>query len=608
MVLYLDYETRARVDLRKLGVYKYCECPEFLPLMCGWAVDDGPINVAIGLEEIREIPGLFDGTLKVAHNAMFERLVTSTLTGGYLPPEPWTDTAALAAEYGYPVSLEAAARAAGAAPKDSAGANLVRLFCIPNRAGGWNDETTHPLEWMDFIAYCEQDVATLRDLHRRLGDWPNAMEHRVWCADQRINDRGMQVDLAMCGQAAQSAEKNRALNSLNFSVLTGVDNPNSVQQVMRWAEEEGLPLLNLQAETIEQALAEPSLNPTHREALELRQELALAAGGKFGVALQTASPDGRIRGSFRFFGAHTGRWSGQRVQPHNLPRAALASDTHVEAAILDLTLGLGGAPHTLKALVRAMFTGPLTVADFASIEARVIAWLAGEQWALQAFRDGRDIYTETANRMGGLTRFQGKVAVLALGYNGGINSLRAMGAEGDDDQLRAMVNVWRQANPRIVKLWARMQEAVDAGGSVGPHLHLVRRGSKLEMKLPSGRSIWYHGVTWDKYRVTDPATGKVIVKEGWRYNDPKKGGRRIGTYGGRLCENATQAIARDLLAEALVRLQDAGLKTVLHVHDEVGVEGHHLQDVERIMTDVPRWARGMPIDAEAFTCDRYRKS
>lgn len=610
MKVYVDIETRSRIDLKKLGVYRYSEDSEFTILMAGWAVEDGPVEVTFGQdtgERFLELQSA--GAEFVAHNAGFERVCFSRFLDvvGYLSPERWECSMALAAEYGYPVSLEAAARAVGAAPKDSAGAALVRLFTIPNRAGGWNDYTTHPLDWLDFISYCSQDVATLQDLHQRLGDWPNAMEQRVWCVDQRVNDRGMKVDLAMCAQAAKSAEENRALNALSFSVLTGVANPNSVPQVMRWVKEAGLQLPNLQADTIERALADPELPSQQREALELRQELALAAGGKFGVALETASPDGRLRGGFRFFGAHTGRWAGQRVQPHNLPRATLPSPAHVDAAIMDLELGLGGSPHTLKALVRSMFTGPLTIADFASIEARVIAWMAGEEWALQAFRDGRDIYVETAQRMGGLTRFQGKVAVLALGYNGGVNSLRAMGAEGEDDLLQAMVNTWRRANPRIVKLWAQMQDAVDAGGPVGKHVRVVRRGSKMEMKLPSGRSIWYHGVAWEKYKVTDPATGKTLIKEGWRYNDPKKGGQRIGTYGGRLCENATQAIARDLLAEAMVRLNDAGLKIVLHVHDEIGVEGYHLEDLERIMTEVPRWAKGMPIDASAFTCERYRK-
>lgn len=206
-----------------------------------------------------------------------------------------------------------------------------------------------------------------------------------------------------------------------------------------------------------------------------------------------------------------------------------------------------------------------------------------------------------------LTRFQGKVATLALGYNGGVNSLRAMGAEGDNDTLQRLVNVWRRANPRIVKLWETMQNAVDSGGRVGPHIRITRRGKDMKMHLPSGRAICYHEVSWDRYVVIDPVSGKKIFKEGWRYADPKRGGSRIGTYGGRLVENATQAIARDVLAEALVRLDEAGYPVVGHVHDEVIVESEQLDEITRLMTQTPTWGRGLPLDGEGFTCERYRK-
>jgi DNA polymerase len=303
-----------------------------------------------------------------------------------------------------------------------------------------------------------------------------------------------------------------------------------------------------------------------------------------------------------------------------------------------------------------MFIGPLTVVDYAAIEARVVAWLAGEEWALEAFRDGRDIYVETAERMGGLTRFQGKVAVLALGYNGGVNSLMAMAGAGEyyhprtgkplnagvlgaaqagvgvmnmltmDEQMKVLdeddktvrldlvqkalmrhVQFWRRANPRIVKLWEIMEEAIDSGGRVGSHLKITRRNDSMKMHLPSGRAIHYHGVKWERYVVIDPKTGKKVFKEGWRYNDPKRSNARIGTYGGRLVENATQAIARDVLAEAIVRLDEAGYPVVGHVHDEVIVESTEIEDITRLMVETPKWGRGLPLDAEGFVCDRYRK-
>lgn len=605
MLLYIDIETRSRVNLKKLGVYKYTECPDFSVLMAGWSLDGAPAQVAIGHDEILRIPGLFD-LEKVAHNAQFERVCLGILVEDLRDPAQWIDTAAIAAEYGYPVSLEGGAKALGVTEKDAAGSKLVKLFTQPNRDGSWNDATTHPMEWLDFIAYCEQDVGTMVEIHQALGDFPTPMERRVWIADQRINDRGMRIDRELCAIAAETVESNRYTDMDEFRELTDVDNPRSVQQVMRWCEEVGMPLPNLQADTIQAAIDDPLTDPAHVRVLELRQDLALAAGGKFTAALEVVSPDDRIRGGFRFFGAHTGRWSGQRVQPQNLPRATVDNP---EAAILDLKMGLGADSHTLKALVRSMFIGPISVVDYASIEARVISWLANEEWALEAFRNGRDIYVETAERMSTpsnkLTRFQGKVAVLALGYNGGVASLRAMGAEGDDDTLRRLVKAWRRANPRIVKMWEMMQEAVESGGRVGPHLKITRRGKDMKIHLPSGRAICYHNVSWDKYVVID--NGKKVRKEGWRYDDPKKGGARIGTYGGRLTENVTQAIARDILAEALVRLEDAGYPVVGHVHDEAIVESTELEHITKIMTQVPRWARGLPIDGEGYLADRYRK-
>lgn len=607
--LYIDIETRARSNVNTVGVYKYVEDPDFSILMAAWALDGEDVQMAVGHDEILEIPGLLNPRQeKVAHNAQFERVCLGLLVSSIQDPEQWLDTAAIAAEYGYPASLEGAAKALEVSEKDSAGKKLVKLFTQPNRDGSWNDHTTHPIEWLDFLAYCEQDVDTMREIHLKLPEFPTPMERKVWIADQRINDRGMRIDRELCTVAAKTVESNRDIDIVEFRELTGVDNPRSVQQVKKWSEEVGLNLPNLQAETIQDVIDDPDTDPVHVRVMELRQDLALAAGGKFSAALAVVSPDDRIRGGFRFFGAHTGRWSGQRVQPQNLPRATVDDP---ESAILDLKLGFGADSHTLKALVRSMFVGPISVVDYSAIEARVVAWLANEEWTLEAFREGRDIYVETANRMSTpstpLTRFQGKVAVLALGYNGGVNSLRAMGAEGTERELRRLVNVWRRANPRIVNLWATMEEAIDGGGRVGPFIKITRRGRDMKMHLPSGRAIHYHGVRWEKYVVVDKKTGKKQHKQGWRYSDPKKGGARIGTYGGRLVENATQAVARDLLAEALVRLEEAGYPVVGHVHDEVIVESPDLENVSKIMTKQPRWARGLPIDGEGYLADRYRK-
>jgi DNA polymerase len=615
--LYIDLETRSRRDLKKLGVYPYATCPDFRILMASWALDDDPVQTALTDDEIDTIPGLWDPEVeKVAHNAQFERVCLSVFARGllrlehneFLDPTQWRDTQALAAEYGHPVGLDAVARALGAPLKDGAGKKLIQLFCVPRRDGGWNDATTHPMEWLDFIAYCEQDVDTLREVDRRIGKWPSAVERRVWESDQRINDNGMLIDVEMARVAEEASIANTEDMMRESIEITGLENPNSIQQLGGWLKEQGVPLPNMQAETIEATLDLGELLPPQvQRVLELRQELALAAASKFTTALATVGEDGRVRGGFRFFGAHTGRWAGRGLQPQNLPRAAFKTDAEVEAAILDLKLGLGASQLTLKKLVRPLFLGPLTVVDYAAIEARVVAWLAGEEWALKAFRDGRDIYVETAERMGGLTRAQGKVAVLALGYNGGVNSLRAMGAEGDDEELWGMVRVWRQANGRITKFWENLGNAVEDGGRAGAHVRVTRHGNSMKIHLPSGRAIHYHQLKWERFRVVDPKTKKTVVKEGWRYADPKSP-RRIGTYGGRLTENVTQAVARDIMAEALVRLHERGYRVAAHVHDEILVEGEHdVDEISKIMCELPDWAEGLPVDGEGFVCQRYRK-
>jgi DNA polymerase len=605
-MLFVDIETKSGTDLTESGVYRYVEDPDFEILMAAWSVDGGEVLAATGEDNIRNIPGLFNpSVVKVAHNAAFERVCFSRLaglpSGTYLDPEQYHDTQAVAGERGYPQKLERLAVALGAEPKDPAGAALIRFFCMPKRGGGFNRPQDHPEKWAAFVSYCKQDVSTLIDVHNLLGDFPTAMERAVYLADQRINDRGIRVDLELARNAAAAAEDNQMTQELEVMNLTGVANPNSNPQMLAWLRSSGLSVPNMQAATVERLLSSGSLTYTQRRVLELRQELALVASKKYTTALASASGGDRLRGCFRFFGAHTGRWTGSGVQPQNLPREHLDSDAEVEAAILDLALGLGGEATTLKALVRPMFLVDGAVVDYAAIEARVLSWLAGEEWALEAFRVGRDIYVETAERMGGLTRFQGKVAVLALGYNGGTAALRRMGAEGDDAALQYLVTQWRRANPAVVEMWKTMEQAFWLGGKVGEHLRVERtRTGSRHIHLPSGRSIAYHEVT--RSAVETEYGPKMRIQ----FVDPRRG-FRTDTYGGKLSENVTQAVARDLLAEALVRLDAAGLAVVGHVHDEVLVEGGSVDEVTKWMTQQPDWAAGLPLDGEGFWCGRYRK-
>ena len=608
--LYIDIETYSTTDVKR-GVYRYSEDPEFLVLMAAWALDDGPIQVAIGHEEIMAIPGLFDDVIelseRVAHNAPFERVCLSRLAGlpvgQYLSPEEWLDTMALMAEWGFPQSLKAGAEALGADPKDEAGPALIRWFCQPDRNGNRRLPEDYPEKWARFVEYCRQDVETMRDMLHRLEDryglWPTPTERDIYLADQRVNDRGVRVDLDLADAAVSAAEDNRMVDELEAMAITGVANPGSPAQLLGWFDGT---LPDLKAETVRAALSRVDLTPEQRRVLELRQSMALTAHKKFGVALDASSPDSRLRGGFRFFGAHTGRWTGRGLQLQNLPRAGFNSVAEQNAAIADLMLGLGADSHTLKSLVRPLLQGPFTVCDYSAIEARVVAWLAGEQWALEAFAAGRDIYVETANRMGGgMGRREGKIAVLALGYNGGVGSLQAMGGDalGGESVLQRIVDQWRGANRNIVRLWSQLERAFYYGGNAGAILQVEANGADRLLRLPSGRAIVYHDV-----RATRSG-GRTHLS----FQDPKLKWR-TDTYGGRLVENATQAVARDVLGEALVRLDAAGYPVVGHIHDEVIVEGASatsVQEVHDIMTQSPAWSAGLPLEAAGYTCDRYRK-
>lgn len=623
--LFIDIETFSNQDLRKSNVYRYSEDPDFEIMMAAYAIDDGPVQVALGPAQIDNIPGLWDDDVeKIAHNAAFERVCFSRFMylmaeasgndiiggGQFLEPEHWTDTMAWAAELGLPQGLGALAVALGAEEKDEAGTRLINLFCKPYRGRRVTPEEK-PDDWKAFVAYCVQDVATLRDVYRRLKELgePTDTEKAVLLADQRINDYGIAVDVATVKRAILAADHNAAEHLAEAKKITGLENPNSTTQLMEWFKSVGFHMDNLQAATVAEAI--PRAAATHpsgsvKRVLELRQEMALTASKKFGAIMEHVCRDDRLRGQFRFFGAHTGRWSGKGVQLHNLARHE-ADD--VEAVLIDLALGLGATSADLKGIVRAVLMGPFAVVDYSAIEARVLAWLAGEEWVLQAFRDGLDLYVVQADKMSAsigkvYVRKDGKIAVLALGYNGSVGSLRAMGAEGSDEELYELVSGYRDSVPNIVAFWKKLEVAFRrVAGRPGRVIEVGRLtvrggdGNDVHVVLPSGRALVYHNVR---------------VGERLRFKDARGW---TDTYGGRLTENATQAVARDILAEALVRLLAAGYQPVGHVHDEALVdltglvEDHkaHLQYIEEIMTESPEWADGLPLAAEGFVTERYRK-
>lgn len=647
-LLFLDYETFSSVSLSRrqsqpaAGVYAYTEAPDFEPLMAAWAFEDGDVQLAEGLEEILRIPGLFDPDVKkVAHNAEFERIVTSEIlhrqsdvscsyARSYRPPEEWIDTMALAAIHGYPQSLDGLTRALGAEAKDSAGTRLINLFCVPRRDGGRNDRASHPEEWAQFGDYCVQDVSSLRDAYARMPTYWPAREYEVWCADQRINDRGLKIDLALARSAKAQAAANHVTHKAELAQLLGIDNPGSVQQLRAGLAAHGLEVANLAADTVAGLLASGSqLTPVTQRALELRQELAGSASAKYDAALAQVSADGRLRGAFRYHGAHTARWTGRGAQPQNLPRAQLRLEPWqqalvkacptkaeaealeerlrveaVEAAVADLSMGLPADADTLKSLVRGLFIGDFGIVDWGAIEARVLAWACGEQWVLDAFARGDDLYVVTASRMGPeYSRQNGKQAVLSLGYGGGVGALKNMGFSGTDEEAEAIKLAWREANANVVKTWRQAGRAFIYGGPIGDFITVEAERGIRRIRLPSGRAITYRGVTVKKVLKTWPNGDRSEVLEA--SYDTGRG--RTSMWGGIIAENFTQAIARDILADSLLALEAEGIDVVGHVHDEIIAEGATSARMSEVMMRTPAWAPGLPLDGAGFEATRYRK-
>lgn len=424
-VLWIDIETYSPVDLAKCGVYKYTEHPDWHILMCSWAVGDGPVRRAEGHEEIMAIPGLFDeGVLKIAHNASFERINLSRLRGGqgFLPPSTFFDTAALARAWGLPASLKDFALAMSAEEKDEAGTRLINLFSKPNRQGQRVEPADRPDDWVAFGAYCDQDVETMRDAAKRLGLGFPRGERAVYEVDQLINDRGVRVDVALAEAAERCFVDNKAGALQRISKIAGVDNGNSVAQLRTWLKSRGVDTEDLRKDTVKELLA-GELPDDVREVLTLRQECAVSAAAKFTAAKRAACADGRLRGTMQYFGASTGRFAGRLIQFQNLARDGFKTkkggyDTAAEEAAVGRLLEGGSVPSPeLKKLIRPLLMGPFVVCDYSSIEPRVLAWLAGEQWMIDAFNNNEDIYVATAERMGGVEhgfdRQKGKVATLA---------------------------------------------------------------------------------------------------------------------------------------------------------------------------------------------------
>ena len=646
-VLWLDIETYSPVDLAKCGVYKYTEHPDWRILMCSWALNDGGVHRAEGHEAILEIPGLFDRkVLKIAHNASFERINLSRLKSRkkFLPPEQFFDTAALARAWGLPASLKDFALALGAEEKDEAGTRLINLFSKPNRKGERVTADGRPEDWAAFGAYCDQDVETMRDAAKMLArDFPRG-ERAVYEVDQRINDRGVRVDVALAEVAERCFKDNRAEALKEIAKIAGVDNGNSVAQLRVWLKGRGVDTEDLRKDTVKELL-EGELPDDVRRVLTLRQECAVSAAAKFTAAIRATNDDGRLRGTMQYFGASTGRFAGRLIQFQNLARDGFKKpgpdggyDTQAEGLAVDRLLSGGSVPSPeLKKLIRPLLMGPFVVCDYSSIEPRVLAWLAGEQWMLNAFHNGEDIYVATAAKLGGpekgFDRQHGKLMTLSCGYRGGVGAALKMGGRNimpkgtPEDilrkELQSIINNWRDKSPAVRRFWSQLERIINTGGAVDTGLVSIEvKGQDRYVWLPSKRPIIYRGLTrrWRQPLDVDgtplgPArlVPHVLNTGGDRARVPYK-----PLHGGIITENIVQAVARDILVQALRNLEEAGWPVVTHIHDEVVCEipadkrtldeEALVAEVSEIMCRPPSWADDdLVIKAAGYTCQRYHK-
>lgn len=653
-LMFIDFETYSPVNLKDCGAYPYMASPDFAPLIMTYRYGvDGQTKIAQGEAEIKwALRGLHERehVTFVAHNANFERQVLSRIfdyaPGTFIPPERFIDTMAMGRSLGFPGSLADLARALHVEEKDSAGTALIQLFCVPSKKTGraaTPDE--HPEEWAAFCRYAIQDVDTMVEVYTalttRYGGFPKG-EREVWNADQRINDRGILVDAELAVRCMDIAAVVKDLHLQRMGVISGLANPNSTAQVLAWVnrrlveagvmddqndlpvfKDTGAPLKSVDKASVAYLLSRTDLPRDVRTFLEERAASNAASVAKFKAMTNRLGVGNRVRGTIQYFGAHTGRWAGRGVQLQNLPSVTAGGDEATQAFV-DRVMNEPAENFSiseLKPLIRGALMAPagqtLTVCDYSAIEARVLAWLAGEEWVLEAFRAGRDIYIETAARMFYVPyeeakplRKKGKVAVLALGYGGGINALKAMGAEGTDAELEEIKQTYRAANPRIAKFWADMDRAMrNRSGRVGEYITIHPEANGLvTIKLPSGRELFYHKL---HFRTVSKFDKEV---EALHFLDPKSHLAVIPTYGGRLTENVTQAVARDVLAHALVNLDKENVAVVAHVHDEVIAEGGvTVERMKELMGAgvgnplAPPWADGLPLAAEGYYCARYRK-
>lgn len=648
--LVIDIETYSSEDLRAVGVWKYAQAPDFAVLLIGYAFDDAPVRVLDMTADFDRaeyhalLAALTDAnTIKIAHNNSFERVCLTRLTGLRLPPEQWEDTMHMALRCGLPASLDAAGRALSLdVQKAESGKALIRLFCRPQKTAAEEGETRRlpcraPEKWALFIDYCRRDVETERALYLRLrqADAPSATERAVEMLDAKINARGIPIDRAFAIRAAEMDAAYKQERLAKMKRLTGLQNPMSTQQLRLRLAACGVETESLSKKTVAELLNTVK-SPTVRHVLSLRQQLSKTSTAKYPAVLAALCKDDRIRGTLQYYGAgRTGRWAGRILQPQNLPQNHLDCLEDYRAIVADGDLDglslLEDVPDTLSGLIRTMIRAEdgktLLVADYHAVEAVCIAYLAGEDWRLSVFAGDGKIYEASYAQAFGVPkesiekgspeRQKGKIMELACGYGGGVGALKKFGADKmglNDAQMQELIRSWRRASPAIVRLWREAEAAaVRAIRTPGRQFPLCRGkdgytvavyradANGLWCKLPSGRKLCYSGAFLEDGEIR------------YRTQERRAQGRSVGkTYGGKLVENIVQAFARDILAEAMLRLDAAGYDILFTVHDEIVCEaptGARWEDMAKIMASPVKWAPALDryLHADGYSTVFYKK-
>lgn len=637
--LYIDIETYSEVNLLDSGLYRYASGKEFAILLFAYSIDGADVQV-VDIAQGERIPedveiALFDNNVvKVAHHANFERVCLSRYFARAIPASAWRCTLAQCARMGLPVSLCEAAKALGVDQlKDENGKRLINIFCVPQKPSKANGMRTRitpdmaPTMWQQFKDYCAQDVRSEMAIDKAtvVGRACGEFEQSIYELDTRINDYGVMIDREFAEACVRLDGNVRERLLAEAKRITKLDNPMSPQQLTEWLATRGIKTYSLNAARVEEIMQRTRDIDVLR-VLAIRQQLSKISTSKYNTMLAVMGDDDRARGLFQYYGTHTGRWSGRLIQMHNLPRTGEIDIPTARLAVQNwdidsVELEFGNVTEVLSQLIRTAFIAPhgkmLVVCDYSAIEARVLSWLAGESWRMDVFRTHGKIYEATAAKLYNVSiddikpkdkrRDHGKVAELALGYQGGVNALMAMGADKvglSYGQLVDTVNAWRNANPNIVKLWTKANDAVvycarhREVASIADNITCEMYGDTMYIALPSGRYIAYPGITYDK--------------EGVSYEDNDRKRTKVHLYGGKIVENIVQGIARDCLAEAMLRIDAQGYRIVGHVHDEVIVEVD-AEDTEApdiiksIFDQAPAWAPGLPLRGEGFTTQYYRK-